>query len=329
MVYFTCTFISIFVFMEFFFTLMFYTSVAPTDFMYYLTPAAFFLGESLESFFLTFILFLGMFVVLRTRVYVIGEKGLMFNSKNSLALSPFYLVALISLGIHIATIPLELSNILIYVIFALLFESFIEHLQVSDYGGLPKIIEEKPEKKKRFVFCPVCASKELRIHDSCTNCGAPLGKVGKFDEIKPDEKECPDCGEQIPVHIEECPECGKTFEKKRKKKKLKKMHKKKEEEEKEEEKKKKERLKREVEEKFDEMKDRWSRLRKSGLDLDGLKRTIRKAKDAKRKGDHQKSLESIEASLKISERLLSEKKAKEKEKEKKKKRRNSHKRKSV
>ncbi len=300
MIYFTCTFVSVFVFLEFFFTLFFFTTIAPTDLLYYFTPAPFFLGESLESFLLTFVLFLVMFVVLRTKVYVKSNRGLKFNSRNSVALLPFYLITLPSLGFYIATIPLELSNILIYVIFILLFESFVEHIQVSDYRRASKIIKEEPEKKKRFVFCPVCASKELRVHDECTNCGAPLGKVGRFDDIKPNEKTCPGCDEKIPVHLEECPECGEIFE--RKKKRIKKA-----------EIRRKKKLKRRVEKKFKEMKKRWSMLRKSDVDLNELKKAIRRAKRAKKKKDYQDALKYIDKSLHIAEELLSKKTEKEPE----------------
>lgn len=278
MIYFSCIFVSLFVFLEFAFTMLFFTSIAPTDFMYYLTPAGFFLGESLGSFFLTFILFVAFMIVLRTQVYIKTEEGLKFNSSRSLTLTPFFLIAIGSLGVYISTIPLDLSNILIYVIFLLLFESFIEHLIVSDYKGMGEVIEREPEEKvKKYTFCPVCAIKQDRSRENCTNCGSPLGKVESITDVKPDEEECPSCGKSIPTHAEECPSCGEVLE---------------------------DETKKEMKIKFDELKERWNTLKDTDLDLDELKNIIQKAKDAKKRNDHQQALEHLDLGIRTADELI-------------------------
>ncbi len=133
-VYATITFLSIFVFAEFALSVSFISILAPSTFMFYFTPVGFFVGEALVSFFASVLLFLGLFTVLRLKVYVKTDESLRFNRSDSYLLLPFYLIPLASLGIYISLIPLELSNILTYLIFLILFESFIEHVQVSDYG---------------------------------------------------------------------------------------------------------------------------------------------------------------------------------------------------
>ncbi len=278
MIYFSCIFVSLFVFLEFAFTMLFFTSIAPTDFMYYLTPAGFFLGESLGSFFLTFILFVAFIIVLRTQVYIKTDEGLKFNSSRSLTLTPFFLIAIGSLGVYISTIPLDLSNILIYVIFLLLFESFIEHLIVSDYKGMGEVIEREPEEKvKKYTFCPVCATKQDRSRENCTNCGSPLGKVETISDVKPDEEECPSCGKSIPTHAKECPSCGEVLEDETKNK---------------------------MKIKFDELKERWNTLKDTDLDLDELKNIIQKAKNAKKRNEYEQALQHLHSGIRIADELI-------------------------
>jgi len=142
-VYSTATFLSIFVFAEFALSVSFISILAPSTFMFFLTPVGFFLGEALVSFFASVLVFLGLFTVLRLKVYVKTEESLRFNRSDSYLLLPFYLVPLVSLGVYISLIPLELSNILTYLVFLILFESFIEHVQVSDYRlKVPKALKK-------------------------------------------------------------------------------------------------------------------------------------------------------------------------------------------
>jgi len=142
-VYSTATFLSIFVFAEFALSVSFLSILAPSTFMFYFTPVGFFLGEALVSFFASVLVFLGLFTILRLKVYVKTDRSLRFNQSDSYLLLPFYLIPLASLGIYISLIPLELSNILTYAVFLILFESFVEHVQVSDYGlRLPEALKK-------------------------------------------------------------------------------------------------------------------------------------------------------------------------------------------
>ncbi len=146
-VYATITFLSFFVFAEFALSLSFLSILSPSTLMFYFTPAGFFFGEALVSLFASVLLFLGLFIILRRKVYVKNEGNLRFNQSESHFLLPFYLISLVSLGFYISFIPLELSNILTYIVFLILFESFIEHIQVSDYGFKILEIFKKPTSK--------------------------------------------------------------------------------------------------------------------------------------------------------------------------------------
>jgi len=144
-VYSTITFLSFFVFAEFAFSLSFLSILSPSTFMFYFTPAGLFLGETFASFFASALLFLTLFIILRRKVYVKEENGLSFKSSNSHLMLPFYIIPLTSLALYISLIPLELSNLLTYVVFLILFESFIEHVQVSDYSIKPEFNFKLPE----------------------------------------------------------------------------------------------------------------------------------------------------------------------------------------
>ena len=150
-IYSTATFLSIFVFAEFALSVSFLSILAPSTFMFYFTPVGFFVGEALVSFFASVLVFLGLFVVLRQKVYVKTDRSLKFNQSESYLLLPFYLIPLASLGIYISLIPLELSNLLTYAVFLILFESFIEHVQVSDYSVKVKLGLKVPEPFKKVT----------------------------------------------------------------------------------------------------------------------------------------------------------------------------------
>lgn len=149
-IYSTVTFLSIFVFIEFAISVSLLSVLSPSTFMFYFTPLGFFLGEALVSLFASALLFVGLFIVLRLKVYVKKDNSLKFNRSKSYLMLPFYLITLASLGVYISLIPLELSNILTYAVFLILFESFIEHIQVSDYTFKPDISLKIPDPLKKL-----------------------------------------------------------------------------------------------------------------------------------------------------------------------------------
>lgn len=159
-VYSTITFLSFFVFAEFAFSLSFLSILSPSTLMFYFTPAGLFLGETFASFFASVLLFLTLFIILRKKVYVKEENGLSFKRSNSRLMLPFYIIPLTSLALYISLIPLELSNLLTYVIFLILFESFIEHVQVSDYSIKPKFSFKVPEPLKNISLKKKGAEQE-------------------------------------------------------------------------------------------------------------------------------------------------------------------------
>jgi len=225
-VYSSCLFLSLFVLLEFMLSLVFISTIAPSNFMFYFTPAGLLMGESTGAFFFTALLFLGFLIVLKAKVYVKNESSMKFNRENSHLLLPFYLIALSSLAVYIILVPLELSNLLSYVIFILLAESFAEHYHVSRYGSkikgyVPKIVPKRKEKK---IVCPDCGSKISAGTKVCSQCGTPLverkepielepeREVVPEVELGPEEKRCPDCGAAVIQGSAKCPECGIQFE---------------------------------------------------------------------------------------------------------------------
>lgn len=152
LVYSSCFFLSLFVLTEFALSMVFITAISPSNFMFYFTPAGLIMGESTGALFFTVLLFVGLLIVLRARVYVKEENSMKFNRENSYLLFPFYLTALTSLGAYIVLIPVDMGNLLTYAIFIVMAESFAEHYHVSRYGTkikeyVPRILpgEEKEE----------------------------------------------------------------------------------------------------------------------------------------------------------------------------------------
>ncbi len=231
LVYTTLTFLSIFVFAEFALSASLYSLVAPSSFMFYFTPVGLFFGESMVSLFATVLLFLGLFFILRFRVYVKKENSLKFNRSDAYKLLPFYLTVIISLAIYISMIPLELSNIVTYVVFILLFESFVEHSQISGYGQwlsdfikksaveetpevdiktqeLTSLTEEAPEKEKiDEVEIPAVEEMDEDVDKTHVVIKKRVKKVKKPAEY---HIECPLCGTKIPegAETDKCPDCG-------------------------------------------------------------------------------------------------------------------------
>ncbi len=245
LIYSTVTFLSIFVFAEFAISVSFLSVLSPSTFMFYLTPVGFWVGEALVSFFATVLVFLGLFVVMRRKVYVKNDEGMEFKRSKTHLLLPFYIIPLTSLGIYISLIPLEYSNILTYAVFLILFESFIEHIQVSDYGkkidislkipetvknlvpkkfkstddteDLRKTLEElekiteKHEKKQQEKTMPDGSSiSDPEIQDMVKNL-MEVVQDGEEEEITI-VKECDNCGTAVGEDIKVCPDCGGSFE---------------------------------------------------------------------------------------------------------------------
>ncbi len=139
------TFISFFVFLEFLGAIFFLSRFSPSAFIYYLTPAYILFGRTLPTFLLSALLILFFYIALSSSVYgyggkktvissgiyLIKEKGLIFQQENSKLLLPFYIITLASLGYHIIITPLDLSHVLTYIIFLLFAVSFIEYYQVA------------------------------------------------------------------------------------------------------------------------------------------------------------------------------------------------------
>ncbi len=196
LVYFTVTFLSLYVFGEFALSISFFSILSPSTFMFYFTPAGFILGEALVSFFISVLFFIGLLFVLREKVYVKNENSMKFNRSSSYLLLPFYLVSLGSLGIYISMIPLELSNIVTYVVFLILFDSFVEHVQVSGYSlAVPKPLKD--------ISLSISKTEEEELK----SIEETLDKIDEEVE-KTQMQECPNCGIKVPDDAEKCTACG-------------------------------------------------------------------------------------------------------------------------
>lgn len=239
LIYSSCLFLFLFVTAEFTLSMTFFSLVAPSMFVYYFTPVGFFFGESLISLFASTLLFVGLLLILKRRVYVKNEDSLKFNRSKSHLLLPFYVVSLTSLAVYISLIPLELSNLITYAFFILLFESFVEHIQVSDYGGWIKGMISKVSGRKKVTTiedlqpipeekitveiyeCPVCGVDVDEDATRCPECGEPFEEEQSLDEIldeleeleeEPTHTECPVCGTEVKKDAKRCPLCGEPFE---------------------------------------------------------------------------------------------------------------------
>ena len=249
LVYSTCTFLTIFVIVEFALSVSLFTMIAPSTFMFYFTPVGLVLGETIVSLFASVLLFVGLFIVLRFKVYVKTENGLKFNRSDAHLLLPFYLTAIVSLAIYISFIPLELSNLITYAIFILLFESLVEHSQVTRYGehlkelfkkepsleydkekkvdaGQVEVIEEEepvppeeeiiPKEEEPVVKEPVVKEPVKELAPERPVVTKPVKVKKKVKKLKkleePEDIICPVCGYEEEKGANSCSECGEPFE---------------------------------------------------------------------------------------------------------------------
>jgi len=236
LVYSTCTFLTIFVIVEFVLSVSLFAMIAPSTFMFYFTPVGLVLGETIVSLFASVLLFVCLFIVLRFKVYVKNENSLKFNRSKAYLLLPLYLTAIISLAIYISYIPLELSNLVTYVVFIILFESFIEHTQVSHYGEWIKgIIEKEPSKLKekkviepkkegvqeekisQTTKAPTIELKKEPVKDLLKE-EPPIKPVKVKKKVKKVKKPvkkkhvtCPVCGNKEEKEARICSECGESL----------------------------------------------------------------------------------------------------------------------
>jgi len=139
------TFISFLVLLEFIISQIFFSQLSPSVFTYHLTPFYLIWGRTSPTVFFSTGLVVLFYLTLSQKVYVLGKNRLTYKSSNAYFLLPFYIIMAASLGYHIIVAPLELSNLLTYVIFLLIAESFYEFSQVADLHNYPKRLRDGVE----------------------------------------------------------------------------------------------------------------------------------------------------------------------------------------